>query len=274
MLSRIKKALTDPFFPNKCQACGLFFHARKTDRADKSLTNKSHHAPMETIFSRVMVPFLCPDCRKEFSAIQSPICTQCGRMFKSRTGTDHQCEDCIKKKKYAHCIRSAGIYAGPLMSLIHALKYHGKLQLARPMGELLFYAYLKYYDINNIDLIIPIPLHISRLKQRGFNQAMMLLKKWQELIHETHEIKSEIFIDDQNLFRCRKTVSQTGLGRKKRKQNVKNAFTVANPSEILKKRILLIDDVYTTGATAEECAKTLIKNGAETVSVLTLARTG
>ncbi len=224
-----------------------------------------------------MVPFLCPDCRKEFSAIHSPICSQCGRMFKSRTGIDHQCEDCIKKKKYTYRIRSAGIYAGALMFVVHALKYHGKLQLTRPLGKLLFYAYVQYYDINTADLIIPIPLHISRLKQRGFNQAGMLLKKWPYFMYELnkagYEICSKIYIDDQNLIRNRKTVSQTGLGREKRKQNVKNAFTVTNPSKILKKRILLVDDVFTTGATAEECAKTLIKNGAETVSVLTLART-
>ena len=94
-----------------------------------------------------------------------------------------------------------------------------------------------------------------------------------ELNKAGYEICSKIYIDDQNLIRNRKTVSQTGLGREKRKQNVKNAFTVTNPSKILKKRILLVDDVFTTGATAEECAKTLIKNGAETVSVLTLART-
>jgi len=277
MLSRIKKALTDPFFPNKCQACGLFFHAEETGRSEKILTNKSLHDPMEKLFCRVMVPFLCPDCRKDFLAIHSPICSQCGRMFKSRTGIDHQCEDCIKKKKYTYRIRSAGIYAGALMSVIHSLKYHGKLQLTRPLGKLLFYAYVQYYDINTADLIIPIPLHISRLKQRGFNQAGMLLKKWPYFMYELnkagYEICSKIYIDDQNLIRNRKTVSQTGLGREKRKQNVKNAFTVTNPSKILKKRILLVDDVFTTGATAEECAKTLIKNGAETVSVLTLART-
>ncbi len=273
MLSRIKKALTDPFFPNKCQACGLFFHAKKTGQSDKILINKSLHDPMETLFCRIMAPFLCLECRKDFSAIYSPFCSQCGRMFKSRTGIDHQCEDCIKKKKNAHCIRSAGIYSGSLMPVIHALKYHGKLQLARPLGKLLFYAYMKYYDINTIDLIIPIPLHISRLKKRGFNQAIMLLNKWPHFMHETRETESEIYINYQNLIRNRKTVSQTGLSKKKRKQNVKNAFTVTNPSKILKKRILLVDDVFTTGATAEECAKTLINNGAETVSVLTLART-
>lgn len=272
MLNRIKKAVTDSLFPNKCQACGQFFHPNESGRTPHFSIKNLYDAPVDIFFQRVMAPFLCPICLIDFSAIRSPFCTRCGRMFKGRTGIDHQCEDCIKKKKTGFATRSAGIYGGSLMSLIHAFKYHGKVQLARPLGRLLFYAVMHYYDIKTFDLIMPIPLHISRLKHRGFNQAIMILNEWPQLFNETDESESSVFVDKKSLIRNRKTISQTGLGKEKRKQNVKNAFTVTDPQKISKNRILLVDDVYTTGATSEECAKILTANGAKTVNVLTLAR--
>ena len=174
-------------------------------------------------------------------------------------------------------IRSAGLYRGALKSSIHALKYKNKVHLARPLGRLLFSSFMEYYDICTIDTIIPVPLHTSRLKQRGFNQAVMLIRQWPVLINlskANREINTDrvLPIDFKNLVRKHKTVSQIGLGKEKRKENVKGAFAVTDKSKISGKQVLLIDDVYTTGSTCHECAKTLIVNGAKTVSVLTLAR--
>ena len=162
MLSRIKKAVTDSLFPNKCQSCGQLFHPDGIGQNKSLSTQNLHHDPIDIYFKKVMAPFVCPVCVSDFSGIRSPVCTRCGRMFKTRTGIDHQCEDCIKKKKSAVCIRSAGLYSGALMSLIHAFKYHGKVQLARPLGRLLFYAYMQYYEAEITDLIMPIPLHTIR----------------------------------------------------------------------------------------------------------------
>ena len=111
----------------------------------------------------------------------SPFCTQCGRMFKSPAVNIHQCEDCIKKKKHFKSARSAGLFNGALMETIHKFKYAGKIQLARPLGRLLFGAYVKYFKDIFIDIFIPVPLHVSKLKHRGFNQAMLLLKEWPDL---------------------------------------------------------------------------------------------
>ena len=235
--------------------------------------------PVERVFCLVMGPFLCKACITNFSPVSSPYCTQCGRAFQNRSGSSHQCGDCIKKKPFYTHARSMGMYDGTLLAVIHTFKYKHKIQLAGPLGRLLFSAFLKYDEIQNIDYVSPIPLHVSRLKNRGFNQAFLLIREWPDLIRAVHDAgngeneRPSIQINCKSLIRKTKTTSQTGLGKDQRAQNVKNAFQVAEPSLISGKRILLVDDVYTTGATAEECAKTLTASGAASVNVLTLART-
>ncbi len=271
MFRRILQTFKCSIFPSKCLACGQFFHPNQDKTTGKTSFYLIAQDPIETIFYRVMTPFLCPTCLTDFSPVHSPFCTKCGRMFESKSCADHECGNCIQSKPVCRKIRSAAIYCGTLKSNIHALKYKNKVHLARPLGRLLFSSFMKYYDIRTVDYIIPIPLHISRLKQRGFNQAVMLINEWPFLIKKFQENRS-IDFDCKNLIRKRKTVSQTGLGREKRKENVKGAFVVTDKSKITGKHVLLIDDVYTTGSTSAECAKTLIASGAETVSVLTLAR--
>jgi ComF family protein len=176
-----------------------------------------------------------------------------------------------------------GVYEGALRDVIQALKYKYKIQLASPLGRLLFSTFMQYDEIQAVDYVTPIPLHVSRLKHRGFNQAFMLIREWPHLIRTMDDAKNftsgqplfftDTKIDYNLMIRKIKTISQTGLGKTERAANVKNAFLVTDPARIAGKRILLVDDVYTTGATAEECAKTLMAGGAASVFVLTLART-
>ena len=277
MFQRILQTFKYSIFPSKCLACGLFFHPNHNNTAGNTSFDRLVHDPIETVFYRVMTPFLCSSCIKNFSPIQSPFCIQCGRMFKNKSGEDHECGNCIQNRPACHKIRSAGLYCGALRSSIHELKYKNKVHLARPLGRLLFSSFMEYYDISSIDYIIPVPLHSSRLKQRGFNQAVMLINDWPGFINPNkpnRKINTDnlLQIDYKNLIRKRKTVSQVGLGKEKRKENVKGAFAVTDKSKISGKQVLLVDDVYTSGSTSDECAKTLIASGAKTVSVLTLAR--
>jgi len=277
MFKRILQTFKYSIFPSKCLSCGQFFHPNQDKPVGKIPVDRIAHDPIETIFHRVMTPFLCQSCLHKFTPVPAPFCTTCGRPFESQSGENHQCGNCIQNKSVCHRIRAAGIYNGPIKSIIHALKYKNNVHLARPLGNLLFSSFMTYYDINMIDMVIPVPLHISRLKKRGFNQAVMLTRQWPALINRgdaNRKMNTERFIhiDCKNLVRKRQTLSQTGLGKNKRKQNVKGAFAVTDRSKISGKRILLIDDVYTTGATCNECANTLIAGGAETVSLLTLAR--
>jgi ComF family protein len=124
----------------------------------------------------------------------------------------------------------------------------------------------------NIDLIIPVPLHLKKLRIRGFNPSFLLVKDWICIAKFLNVKLPDIPVNSNVLVRGRWTKPQTGLGRKERLENIKNAFNINDGSKITGKRILLVDDVYTTGATVNECAKVLLKGGAKNVDVLTLAR--
>jgi len=151
-----------------------------------------------------------------------------------------------------------------LLVLVHQLKYRGRTVLGAPLGRLLYAAFVRWFSHDPPDLIIPVPLHARRLRQRGFNQAYQLVRGWPS--RERSGIAREV------LVRRRPTPPQTGLGRRDRRKNIRGAFTVADGKRIDGKRILLIDDVMTTGATLNECAGVLRSAGAARVDCLTLAR--
>lgn len=168
--------------------------------------------------------------------------------------------------------RSLGVYDQTLMKLILRLKYRGKIVLARPLGRLLLSAFIQLWDINSIDIAVPVPLHIVKFRKRGFNQAFLLIKDWPAIANDLNLWPRTVKIEKHLIIRHKATSPQTALGRGNRIKNIKNAFKVNRPSDIKDKRILLVDDVYTTGATAVECSKVLMRGGAKCVDVLTLAR--
>ncbi|MCP4681819.1 MAG: ComF family protein [Desulfobacterales bacterium] len=208
----------------------------------------------------------------EFTPVTSPACPVCGLMFTSREGEDHLCGDCQEHKGKFHVAKSAGIHNKALMTAIHRLKYNGKIQLAKPLGMLLFTALIDNYNINDIDRIIPVPLHTKRLRQRGFNQAYLLVKNWEKLARAITDESPHFEVNRSFLIRNRHTAPQTLLNREKRKLNLKNAFEIKNPLDISEKNVLLVDDVFTTGSTVDECSKVLLNKGAKRVDVLTLSR--
>lgn len=164
--------------------------------------------------------------------------------------------------------RSIAEYNGVLLEAIHKLKYNGKTSLAKPLGlmmaEKLSSALSPHSSVLTFDLIVPIPLHKKRLKERGFNQSLLLARE----VAKRHHIK----MDYLNFKRVRFTEPQINLKGDERLKNVRGAFLVKDARVFKKMRILLIDDVYTTGATVMECSKVLKKAGAKDVYVLTLAR--
>ncbi len=158
------------------------------------------------------------------------------------------------------------------MTVLQALKYKGKTRLAKPLGRLLFDAFISYPELGATELIAPIPLHASRARRRGFNQAALILKQWPLLLRRQGGAPVQIAGDGDFLKRARKTPAQTGLSRSQRMTNIRRAFALNAAAPVEGKTVLLIDDVCTTGATADECARVLKKGGAKTVNVLTLAR--
>lgn len=165
-----------------------------------------------------------------------------------------------------------GIYRAGLLKLIHRFKYNGQARLAGPLGLLLKTGFEHYWSQEMVDLILPVPLYRQRMRQRGFNQAYLMLQPWLDS-KALAKADPSWQILRETLVRQRHTSAQTGLDRQARQANLRNAFRVANPQAVVGRHILLVDDVFTTGATADGCARVLRRAGARRVDVLTLART-
>jgi ComF family protein len=155
------------------------------------------------------------------------------------------------------------MYQGVLAEAIQRFKYQGDINLAGPLSW--FWNKINLEDLS-FEAIIPVPLHPARLRKRGFNQALLLGKTLGK-IHNKRILTGA-------LRRIRNTIPQVQLDHSERVKNVRGAFAVRKQEEIMDKRLLLVDDVFTTGATVNECARVLKKSGAKEIIVLTLARVG
>ncbi len=160
--------------------------------------------------------------------------------------------------------RALVVYDQEVFPLLHKMKYGPNVSLARFMGELLISNLGKELKALDPDLVVPIPLHVSRLRHRGFNQAAIMGKA----VAKGLGLPLQLGI----LERRKASPPQVGLSRAQRRENVKGAFYVRTPDLIKRKNILLVDDVYTTGATLKEASRELRRKGAEQVHVLTFAR--
>ena len=206
----------------------------------------------------------CRGCLEQLPWIRSPLCPKCGVPFPdSPSSGDHSCGDCLEKPYFFDWARSAAIYAGDLRDRIHQLKFGGKLHWVPPLVDLLVQS-LQEHGPPDVQCILPVPLHARRLRQRGFNQA--------GLIARSLGSRLALPVRFGILVRQRWTEPQTRLGRSERLQNVKNAFAVAKPDVVKDRSVLVLDDVFTTGTTLNECARVLKKAGAHRVYALTIAR--
>lgn len=251
-------------FPQKCVACGTLY----TRHGGSSRTEPGADSPMGAI----LADFLCPPCGRTLISVESPMCDRCGELFDGREGPDHRCERCARATGWFTRARAVGVYGGALLSLVHAFKYKSRLQLALPFAELMWLGLNRHGSPVHADMILPIPLHPRKLRRRGFNHAFQMIKAWPHLAGRYGVDPERIVIDDRVLVRVRDTSPQTGLKRPDRLANMRHAFEVAEPGVVAGRTLLLVDDVMTTGATAEECSKVLMQNGAKRVDVLTLAR--
>jgi ComF family protein len=161
-------------------------------------------------------------------------------------------------------LRSFGPFDGVLRNLLHLFKYNRVGPLARPLGQLLAVVLHQEPALTAVDVILPVPLYRRRERARGYNQAERLAQE----LARTFPLPLETSL----LVRTRDTASQTGLTPRQRRLNVRGAFAVAARSQVKGKRILLIDDVATTGATLDACARALKRAGAARVEAVTVAR--
>jgi len=196
---------------------------------------------------------LCAACAAEMPRLPKPCCPRCAMP----TPNGEICGRCLRKPPYFDAAQAIYHYDFPLDKLIQAFKYSHRLALGTYFGR-----QLAALEPPEADLIIPLPLHIERLRERGFNQALELArplsKAWQ------------LPIDAKSCSRTRNTTAQAHLPWRQRVKNMRDAFHCA--TDLSEKRIVLVDDVMTTGASLNECARTLKLHGAKNVTVLIVAR--
>ena len=224
---KLGRVLLDLFYPPRCVGCGR----------------------TETLY--------CAACRDSVSPIASPFCPLCGQP----QGVPGLCIQCISQPPDIDGIRSVAVFEGTLCAAIHGFKYKYMRTLSVPLGEML----VGYWRENplSIDVIVPVPLHRRRTRERGYNQS--------ELLAEHLACAVNVPIACDALHRDRYTLSQTHLGEQERRRNVAGAFSSSDAS-FQGKRVLLVDDVCTTGSTLKACSQALKAGGARTVWALSLAR--
>jgi ComF family protein len=203
---------------------------------------------------------VCDRCWNGIRVLHPPFCGVCGDPLLTWRSVDegYRCELCRVRRPHITAGRAIGDYDGPLRAIVHALKYDGRRSIARPLSALL----RRHAGpiLSNADVVVPVPLHWSRQWRRGFNQA--------------HELAVGLGLPVRSaLTRRRHTRSQTGLSAEQRTANVRDAFVVSRRAGRLDALcVVVVDDVSTTGATLEACARVLKEEGAREVRTLTAAR--
>jgi len=212
---------------------------------------------------------LCSTCLADVRAPTEPLCERCGSPLPG-SSIRTLCETCVEGRGPVTLdgLRVAAVYEGTIRKAIHALKFEGKRRAAQPLGALLAVAYHRSTGAGMAaDLIIPVPLHVDRARARGYNQAALLAR--------VTAARLRMPVAENVLIRQRATQSQVDLSWRARRVNVTGAFALANPqvaSRIAGKRILLIDDVATTGSTLDAAAQALFAAGPASVWGLAVAR--
>ncbi len=231
-------------FPSDCRLCGT------------PLTN----------ISRLPV---CQSCLLAMVPITGSTCAICGEHLDSGVASDDQiCPACGESRPYFSKAAAYGAYDAELRDLIHLLKYERVEPAAGVLGRMLAAAIQKLSPTADSILVLPVPLHSSKRRERGFNQAELIARAALKISTlPTAELATDV------LERTRPRVSQIGLTRPQRLENIRGAFRVQHLNTVSGRNILLVDDVLTTGTTASECARILRKAGAKQICVATVART-
>jgi len=208
--------------------------------------------------------FVCGPCREGVQFIQPPFCQRCGRPVEGAITNDFECTACRQEELHFESARSAVAANGVVREVIHRYKYQRALWFEPFLAGLLVQQAWPHLSAKDWDLLVPVPLHSTQQRRREFNRSERLGRWLTKAIG--------IPMDRNLLSRIVPTQTQTRLDREARHENMRNAFAMRKKRRLHGERILLVDDVYTTGATTNACARTLLKGGADKVCVWTVAR--
>jgi ComF family protein len=206
----------------------------------------------------------CNDCYKQLNFVSEPVCNVCGRLvpivFQNNI---EKCSECQKGNKFYDNARALLQFNEGSKSLVHKFKYYDQTRLASVVSKLIYFRYKK--KLQDYDCIIPVPMYKIKRIFRLYNQSQILATKIGKLMQKP--------VDNQVLFKTKWTKPQSTLTLKKRKENLLDSFLSKNIQKIKSKKIILVDDVITTGNTINTCSKILKKSGASSVFVLAIAMT-
>jgi ComF family protein len=206
---------------------------------------------------------LCSACWKKYKFIAKPFCACCGYPFSFEMEDQALCGKCIKLPPYFDSARYLFKFDQDSKKLIHALKYNDQTHLAKIFAKLQYNIYRE--DIAKYDLIIPVPMHWLKRMLRMYNQASLLGNELSKI--------TNIPINNDILLKTRWTKAQSTLKKNARQKNLQGSFKIMKPELLKGRKVILVDDVLTTGATVKECSKILKKNGVSEIMVLTIAAT-
>ncbi len=221
------------------------------------------------VCKRLAQPPICPQCAASFEAIEPPLCLHCGRPFDPHGHAGALCSDCAGGRRALTSARSYGLHVGTLREAVNVLKFGGRTRVVEPLAALLA-GLVGDAAPTALPLgqrpagLVPVPLHPTRRSERGFDQAELLSASLAEL--------TGVPVRRELLIRTRPTAPQVGLSAAQRRENVRGAFALRYPLPSEGVRVVLVDDVYTTGSTLEECARTLRRAGAAEVHAVTVTR--
>jgi ComF family protein len=219
-------------------------------------------------FVSLLFPQLCPACGESLVINEHIICTDC--LYSLPFTNFHLQPDNIVAQSFWGKINLEGAYAlyyfskgGKVQNLMHHFKYKGVQQIGHLLGNIAGGQLIKNDIFSTVDLIVPVPLHKDRMKQRGYNQSTCFA--------EGLANKLNAAVEDNNLIRVTATKTQTHRSRFARFENMQQVFTIKNPERLINKHILLVDDIVTTGSTLEACGTELLKVEGLKLSIATIA---
>jgi ComF family protein len=207
---------------------------------------------------------LCAACAAKVRRIEAPFCRTCSQPFEGAITAKFICQNCTDRRLHFDCAVAGFLSRGVVREFIHRFKYDRQFYLRHPLAD---WAAATLEDERlqapRIDAFVPVPLHSARFRERDFNQAEEIAR----LLSERKRIPML-----RALKRVRYTSTQTVLDRHERMENLRNAFRVRHSPAVLHRHLVLVDDVFTTGSTVDECARVLRQAGAASVRVVTVAR--